>query len=133
MSKRNISFTKPPEPDFIKKMKDAIGYQEPATVETKREMPSFDENMEEREDEKPVVVVLKPGDLTEEELKDLELMRGKKIKFSKPTKKDNEEKNSLDFTSKKKEELSKKIDAAKEKTKRVKNSSLLSFDEDEDY
>lgn len=35
MSKRSISYTKPPEPSFIKKMKDAIGYQEPDTVETK--------------------------------------------------------------------------------------------------
>ncbi len=36
MPKRNIAFIKPPEPSFIKKMKESIpGYQEPDTVETK--------------------------------------------------------------------------------------------------
>lgn len=34
-NKRNISFTKPPEPSFIKKMKESMGYQEPDTIETK--------------------------------------------------------------------------------------------------
>ena len=57
----------------------------------------------------------------------------KKIVFAKPVKKDNEEKNSLDFSSKKKKDLQKRIDAEREKTKQVKNSSLLSFQEDEDY
>lgn len=33
--KRNISYTKPDEPSFIKKMKESLGYQEPDTVETK--------------------------------------------------------------------------------------------------
>ncbi|GBN83570.1 hypothetical protein AVEN_216928-1 [Araneus ventricosus] len=70
MPKRSISYTKPPEPSFIKKMKDAIGYQEPDTVETKREtLPFQDDDQEERDDEMPVVVVLNEGDLTEEQAK----------------------------------------------------------------
>lgn len=56
----------------------------------------------------------------------------KKIMFAKPAKKDTEDKGSLDFSSKKKE-LQKRIDSEKEKTKQVKNSCLLSFDEDEDF
>jgi len=57
----------------------------------------------------------------------------KKIVFSKPVKKDSEEKNSLDFSSKKKKDLLKKIESEREKTQKVKNSSLLSFEEEEDY
>lgn len=57
----------------------------------------------------------------------------KKIVFSKPAKKDDDEKNSLAFSSKKKKDLQRRIDSEKEKTKQVKNSSLLSFQEDEDY
>ncbi|XP_055933538.1 uncharacterized protein KIAA1143 homolog [Argiope bruennichi] len=136
MSKRSISYTKPPEPSFIKKMKDAIGYQEPDTVETKREIRPFqDDDQEERDDEKPVIVVLNEGDLTEEQAKKItdKADLNKKITFAKPVKKDNEEKNSLDFSSKKKDDLQKKINIQKGKSESLKNTSLLSFgDEDED-
>lgn len=57
----------------------------------------------------------------------------KKIVFSKPVKKDDDEKNSLEFSSKKKKDLQRRIDSEREKTKQVKNSSLLSFEEDDDY
>ncbi|KFM63254.1 putative protein-like protein, partial [Stegodyphus mimosarum] len=100
--KRNVACIKPPDPPFIKRMKDSIGYQEPPTVETKKQIADYDENVDtERDDEKPVVVVLKPGDLTEEEVKSIteKVDENKRIMFSKPVKK--EEKNSLDFSSKK--------------------------------
>ncbi|XP_053688736.1 uncharacterized protein KIAA1143 homolog [Sabethes cyaneus] len=72
MSKRNVAFIKPEEPDFLKRMKAQIGYKEGPTVDTKRQNienfdDSDDDSREEREDEKPQVVVLKTGDLTAEE------------------------------------------------------------------
>ncbi|GFU37998.1 DUF4604 domain-containing protein [Nephila pilipes] len=135
MPKRSIAYTKPEEPAFIKRMKDAIGYQEPDTVETKRQIAAFDDDAEEREDEKPVVVVLKQGDLSEEEVKKItdKADLNKKITFARPVKKDNADKVSLDFSSKKKDELQKKINSNKVDSLKVKNTSLLSFDEEEDY
>ncbi|KAG8193761.1 hypothetical protein JTE90_005057 [Oedothorax gibbosus] len=131
--KRNISYTKPAEPSFIKKMKESIGYQEPDTVETKRQVADFVDDGVEREDEKPVVVVLKPGDLNEEEVKEISEKAdpSKKITFTKPAKKESEDKTALDFSSKKKE-LQKRIENQKESTKKVKNASLLSFDDEEE-
>lgn len=35
MSKRNITYTKPEEPEFLKKLKQQAGYQEGPTVDTK--------------------------------------------------------------------------------------------------
>ncbi|KAL7046886.1 hypothetical protein ACKWTF_002729 [Chironomus riparius] len=73
MSKRNVAFIKPDEPAFLKRMKQQIGYQEPDTVEAKRGpiqnlgSSDEDEDYEERDDEKPQVIQLKKGDLTEEE------------------------------------------------------------------
>ncbi|XP_055533967.1 uncharacterized protein KIAA1143 homolog [Wyeomyia smithii] len=71
MSKRNVAFIKPEEPDFLKRLKAQIGYKEGPTVETKRQqvqnLDDSDEEYDEREDEKPQVVVLKAGDLTAEE------------------------------------------------------------------
>ncbi|XP_058832518.1 uncharacterized protein KIAA1143 homolog [Topomyia yanbarensis] len=77
MSKRNVAFIKPEEPDFLKRMKAQIGYREGPSVDTKRQQiqnleDSDDEDREDREDEKPQVVVLKNGDLTAEEAADAE-------------------------------------------------------------
>ncbi|KAF8781786.1 hypothetical protein HNY73_012149 [Argiope bruennichi] len=97
--------------------------------------PFQDDDQEERDDEKPVIVVLNEGDLTEEQAKKItdKADLNKKITFAKPVKKDNEEKNSLDFSSKKKDDLQKKINIQKGKSESLKNTSLLSFgDEDED-
>lgn len=58
---------KPDEPAFITRMKEAAGYKEGPTVDTKREALSYDEDDDERDDEEPQVVVLKEGDLTAEE------------------------------------------------------------------
>uniref|UniRef100_A0A182UDL6 DUF4604 domain-containing protein n=1 Tax=Anopheles melas TaxID=34690 RepID=A0A182UDL6_9DIPT len=70
MPKRNVAFIKPDEPDFLKRMKAQIGYREGPSIDDKREaIENFDSNSddEENEDEKPQVVVVKEGDLTEAE------------------------------------------------------------------
>uniref|UniRef100_A0A182IQK2 DUF4604 domain-containing protein n=1 Tax=Anopheles atroparvus TaxID=41427 RepID=A0A182IQK2_ANOAO len=69
MSKRNVAFIKPEEPSFLKKMKEQIGYKEGPSIDDKREaIENYeDSDDEEKEDEKPQVVVIKEGDLTEEE------------------------------------------------------------------
>lgn len=56
----------------------------------------------------------------------------KKFVFSKPVRKEGEEKNALDFSSSKKKDLQKRMDSEREKIKKVKNASLLSFDEEEE-
>jgi len=67
--KHNILFTKPAEPAFLTRLKQQAGYVEGPSVDTKKEqLPELeDEDCEDREDEKPVVVVMNEGDLTEEE------------------------------------------------------------------
>lgn len=35
MSKRNITYVKPAEPSFLRKLKEQIGYKEGPTVDTK--------------------------------------------------------------------------------------------------
>lgn len=69
MSKRNVAFTKPDEPAFLKRIKEQISYKEGPSVDTKRqkledEYQSGDDNIDE---EAPLVVVLKDGDLTAEQ------------------------------------------------------------------
>lgn len=68
--RRNVAFAKPAEPKFLKAFKDRVGYKSPDTIEAKRTR-QIDErepdDREDREDEQPTVVVLKPGDLTKEE------------------------------------------------------------------
>ena len=68
--RRNVAFNKPADPSFLKAFKQRVGYKNPDTIEAKRTR-QFDsrepEDREDQEDEKPTVVVLKPGDLTKEE------------------------------------------------------------------
>ncbi|XP_017773271.1 PREDICTED: uncharacterized protein KIAA1143 homolog [Nicrophorus vespilloides] len=71
MSKRNIAYIKPEEPNFLKRIKEQVGYKEGPTVDTKREDTERRlqaEDFEDTNDELPTVVVLKPGDLTAEEV-----------------------------------------------------------------
>ncbi|OWA51987.1 KIAA1143-like protein [Hypsibius exemplaris] len=70
MSKKNqISFTKPAEPSFLKQFKQRAGFKEGPTVEDKRrELPVDDGKQEDRPDERPQIISLKAGDLTEEEV-----------------------------------------------------------------
>nr|CAD7395346.1 unnamed protein product [Timema poppensis] len=84
MSKRNISYIKPEEPKFLRELKAQAGYVEPDTIETKRESLSgvTDEDVEDKDEEQPVVVVLKPGDLSAEEVAQLQVKEQEVVKWS---------------------------------------------------
>ncbi|XP_065827582.1 uncharacterized protein KIAA1143 homolog [Oscarella lobularis] len=76
-----IDFLKPPEPSFLKKIKEKIGYKEGPSVSEKfqkGEGPLADDNDVERDDERPVVVQLKKGDMDEEEAMRYEEFTGRK-------------------------------------------------------
>ncbi|XP_019364442.1 PREDICTED: uncharacterized protein KIAA1143 homolog [Gavialis gangeticus] len=155
MSKRDqVSYVPPAEPAFLSRFKKEVGYREGPTVDTKREQlpvpEEDDESGSDKEDERPQVVVLKKGDLTEEEalkikeqIKDASKLDEEpepsdgKIVFRKPSKRSSEEKFlGLTASSSKKIKESRKnrsepkisLNAAKQ----IKNSSLLSFDDEED-
>ncbi|KAM7072525.1 uncharacterized protein KIAA1143 homolog [Acridotheres tristis] len=152
MSKRNqVSYVRPAEPAFLSRFKWQVGYREGPTVDTKREqLPPVDDDSD-KEDEQPQVVTLKKGDLTAEEAMKIkqqikEALKSKesddepepadgKILFRKPAKRSSEK--CLDFnvsSSKKMKEAKKtKTEAttSQSTSKQVKNSSLLSFDDEE--
>jgi len=128
-----VGFQKPPEPKFIRDLKAKVGYKEPVGLEAKMQINGYTGDMyerEDKEDEKPTVVVLKDGDLTEEEAKDLQKSLDKpaeeippadgRIMFKKPVKRtkdcDNNDKTESRLKKKKKET----------------DKQLLSFDEDEE-
>ncbi|KAK9722953.1 protein of unknown function (DUF4604) [Popillia japonica] len=77
MSKRNVTFTKPEVPAFLKAIKEQAGYTEGPTVDTKRQnLDSIEpEDFEDTLEEQPTVVVLKPGDLTAEEAAEINKQR----------------------------------------------------------
>ncbi|TRZ25048.1 hypothetical protein HGM15179_002065 [Zosterops borbonicus] len=156
MSKRNqVSYVRPAEPAFLSRFKRQVGYREGPTVDTKREqLPLADDdsdNGSDKEDEQPQVVTLKKGDLTAEEAMKIkqqikEALKSKesddepepadgKIMFRKPAKRSSEK--SLDFnvsSSKKMKEAKKtkkEATTSQSTAKQVKNSSLLSFDDEE--
>ncbi|XP_035917177.1 uncharacterized protein KIAA1143 homolog [Anopheles stephensi] len=136
MSKRNVAFIKPDEPDFLKRMKAQIGYREGPSIDDKREaIENFDDSDdEEQEDEKPQVVVIKEGDLTEAEAaqafkeeseKPADLNQKVVFKSRKPKPEKNEE-NPKPKPENKKDKKDKKAKQKQEKSK-------LSFnDEDEE-
>ncbi|XP_002713261.1 uncharacterized protein KIAA1143 homolog isoform X1 [Oryctolagus cuniculus] len=154
MSKRNqVSYVRPAEPAFLSRFKERIGYQEGPTVETKRiqpQLPEEDDEHSDKEDEQPQVVVLKKGHLSAEEVMKIkaEIKAAKadeepppadgKIMYRKPVKRPSDEKYSgLTASSKKKktneDEVNKQDSVKKNSQKQIKNSSLLSFgNEDED-
>ncbi|XP_074127794.1 uncharacterized protein KIAA1143 homolog isoform X1 [Sminthopsis crassicaudata] len=84
MSKRNqVSYVRPPEPAFLARFKQKVGYKEGPTVETKKiqpEIPEGDDDRSDNEDEQPQVVVLKKGDLSAEEAMKIK----QQMKSSKP-------------------------------------------------
>ncbi|XP_065217473.1 uncharacterized protein KIAA1143 homolog [Planococcus citri] len=95
MSKRNVVFSKPDEPLFLKKLKQQIGYCEGPTVDTKRERRSFsdaeDSDNDEKLDDQPTIVVLNPGDLSADQVeaekkKDKLAIQDTCISFSSSTK-----------------------------------------------
>ncbi|KAM9592496.1 uncharacterized protein KIAA1143 homolog [Trichechus inunguis] len=153
MSKRNqVSYVRPAEPAFLARFKERVGYREGPTLETKRiqpQLPDEDGDHSDKEDEQPQVVVLKEGDLSVEEVMKIkaEIKAAKadeepaptdgRIMYRKPVKRPSDEKYSgLTASSKKKktneDEVHKQESFKKNSQKQIKNSSLLSFgNEDE--
>ncbi|KAF4087970.1 hypothetical protein AMELA_G00077480 [Ameiurus melas] len=146
MSKKgNVSWVKPSEPAFLRKFKNDVGYKEGPTVETKREeLPRCNEDSgdSDREDEMPQVVVLKKGDLTAEEAlqlkkdtkdpnQDEQPPADGKILFKKPAKRSSDKFEGIKASSNSKKKKIEKEDK-KESGVKVKNSSLLSFGDDEE-
>lgn len=135
MPRHNVTCIKPSDPPFIRRMKERIGYVEGPSVDTKRELLPRDAQ-EDREDEKPVVVILKPGDLTAEEADAIqkknedEAPGDERIVFKKPTKRKDEEEHGITASSSKK--LREKDKKNRDKVASVKDNRLLSFGEDEE-
>ncbi|CAN2389653.1 Domain of unknown function (DUF4604), partial [Pristimantis euphronides] len=150
MSKRNqVSYVKPTEPSFLRKFKQDVGYKEGPTVDTKRqELPVMadDSDGSDKEDELPQVVVLKKGDLTAEEVMNIKEQiksskdeepapKDGKILFKKPAKRSTGDKFAginASSSKRKKNDESKESTLAKSIQKQVRNTSLLSFDEEEE-
>ncbi|XP_077125209.1 uncharacterized protein KIAA1143 homolog [Ranitomeya variabilis] len=150
MSKRNqVSYVKPSEPSFLKKFKKDVGYKEGPTVDTKRQdLPVIadDSDGSDKEDELPQVVVLKKGDLSAEEVMNIkQQIKGSKdeepapadgkILFKKPAKRSTGEKSiglNASSSKKKKPDESKESSSSKSSQKLVRNTSLLSFDEEDE-
>ncbi|XP_050747378.1 uncharacterized protein KIAA1143 homolog [Gymnogyps californianus] len=156
MSKRNqVSYVRPAEPAFLSRFKRQVGYREGPTVETKREqLPLADgdsENGSDNEDEQPQVVTLKKGDLTAEEAMQIKQQikdalksnesdgepepADGKIMFRKPAKRSSEKFLDFNVSSSKKMKEAKKTKreapTPQSTAKQIKNSSLLSFDDEE--
>ncbi|XP_073534251.1 uncharacterized protein KIAA1143 homolog [Phyllobates terribilis] len=150
MSKRNqVSYVKPSEPSFLKKFKKDVGYKEGPTVDTKRQdLPVIanDSDGSDKEDELPQVVVLKKGDLSAEEVMNIkQQIKGSKdeepapadgkILFKKPAKRSMGDKSiglNTSSSKKKNHEESKESTSSKSSQKQVRNTSLLSFDEEDE-
>ncbi|CAO2633051.1 Uncharacterized protein KIAA1143 homolog [Lemmus lemmus] len=157
MSKRNlVSYVRPAEPAFLSRFKERVGYQEGPTVETKKiqpQIPDDDGDRSDKEDEQPQVVVLKKGDLTAEEVMKIkaEIKAAKagnvqdeepppadgRIMYRKPVKRSSDEKCSgLTASSKKKktneDDVDRQSSVRKNSQKQVRNSSLLSFDNEDE-
>ncbi|XP_038624265.1 uncharacterized protein KIAA1143 homolog [Tachyglossus aculeatus] len=146
-----VSYVRPPEPPFLARFKQEAGYTDGPTVHTKKEQPQIPEDGEnsDKEDEQPQVVVLKKGDLSAEEVMNIkeQIKSSKsdeepapadgKIMFRKPVKRSSDEKYmglTASSSKKKKEEKKNLGDSVgpKNPQKQIKNSSLLSFGDDEE-
>ncbi|XP_075229245.1 uncharacterized protein KIAA1143 homolog [Lycorma delicatula] len=154
MSKRTVAYIKPQEPSFLTKLKQQAGYKEGPTVDTKREsLPQLnDEDFEDKDEDQPTVVVLKPGDLTAEQANEIKKQLdeesgparlNERIVFRKPSKNKNLDEGVNSSESKKRSSSStatdlssgelKKSKKSKQKSSSVSSSKLLSFDgEDEE-
>lgn len=150
---KNVSWSKPQEPSFLKAFKEKVGYREPSTIDAKHEArpPPSVEDREDREDELPTVVVLRPGDVSKEEFVEyrksakekedndtIDDSAGGKIMFKKPTKRKSSEAKALDASTSKKAKPNQERSSnrtthhqKKTKSKGVMSKSLLSFDDDE--
>ncbi|XP_065162220.1 uncharacterized protein KIAA1143 homolog [Atheta coriaria] len=137
MSKRNITFSRPAEPSFLRKLKEQAGYKEGPTVDTKREDLGAvrPEDFEDTNEELPTVVVLKPGDLTAEEA-DTYKAQLEKEENEKPADltapiifKAREKPNNKPLETDAQEEPPKK---KQKKVKKTTNKQLLSFNDNDD-
>ncbi|XP_063239655.1 uncharacterized protein KIAA1143 homolog [Bacillus rossius redtenbacheri] len=135
MAKRNVAFIKPEEPAFLKRLKAEAGYVEKDTVDTKKEaLPAITaEDEEDKDEEQPVVVVVKPGDLSAEEVAEVKAQIEKekedapadlseRIVFKAPVKAANED------AAETPQQVSRR---AHKDRKGIKNVKMLSFDEEE--
>ncbi|XP_028926999.1 uncharacterized protein KIAA1143 homolog [Ornithorhynchus anatinus] len=152
MSRRpQVAYVPPPQPAFLARFEEEAGGRHGPTVHTEKEQPQIPEDGEtsDKEDEQPQVVVLKKGDLSAEEvMKIKEQIKSSKsdeepvpadgkIMFRKPVKRSSDEKYmglTASSSKKKKEEKKNMGDsvAPKNTQKQIKNSSLLSFGDDEE-
>ncbi|XP_005105734.1 uncharacterized protein KIAA1143 homolog [Aplysia californica] len=142
MPRKGVQYVQNEEPSFIRQFKEKVGHKDGPDVNTKRQIPNFsddedEENVEEKEDEKPMVVVLKEGDLTAEEatseLKQIDegpARLDEKITFKKPVKRTKEA--AQDDEEEGKTEDIKKKKPSKDSKKKKENKSLLSFGDDEE-
>ena len=140
--KNNITFAKPEEPAFIRKLKEQVGYKEGPTISDKTRKQEEDDQPDhdhtDPEDEKPTVVVLKDGDLTAEEAdeiqRDLDLddKTPGKFQFRKPV---NKSSKGLTSSTKRARDQVETSPLKSEPTKKPKSQpkkSLLSFDDEEE-
>ncbi|KAK3765836.1 hypothetical protein RRG08_026304 [Elysia crispata] len=148
MPRQGVQYVNNEEPSFIKQFKKRIGHKDEPDIDTKRSIPNFDDDSDdngiELEDEKPVVVVLKDGHLTQEEaqVEQTKIDQGparldEKIKFKKPIKRTaaqpeegDEETAVSDLTKKRKDKTKKSKMSASSKP--AHNKSLLSFGDEEE-
>lgn len=135
MSKKNrITCVKPSDPPFLRKLKERVGYKEGPTVDTKREELPADAVAVDLDDEKPVVVVLKAGDLTAEEAEKYHQKEEDngpadgRIIFKKPTKRTD----SASSAGGQAKRLKEADSCRRGQVSSVKDSRLLSFGGDEE-
>ncbi|XP_022666764.1 uncharacterized protein KIAA1143 homolog [Varroa destructor] len=155
--KHNVHCVKPGDPPFLRAIKERCGYKEGPNVNTKRPVQRqdfSDSDEEEKGDERPQVVVLRDGDLSQEEASKLlnktkdeskrsdtkmvavaedTAQSNRRVVFSSSSKRTKDVKETLkqmELSSKKKklqEDCSRKKDV-----KAVKDNRLLSFGDDEE-
>nr|XP_049696510.1 uncharacterized protein KIAA1143 homolog [Helicoverpa armigera] len=127
--KRNVSYIKPEDPEFLKVLKRQAGYDD-KNHKFDELMNAEDDFVDDEDSEQPQVVVLKDGDLTAEEA-EAERIRIEKLESE--TKADLTQrvvfkakgKSAESSTSKRKHETSSKI-------KEKKSRPILSFDDNEE-
>lgn len=132
--KNSVTCVKPSDPPFLRKLKERVGYKEGPTVDTKREELPTDAGAVDLYDEKPVVVVLKAGDLTAEEAEKYHRKEEDngpadgRIMFKKPTKRTD----STCLAGGQTKRLKEADTSRRRQVSSVKDSRLLSFGGDEE-
>ncbi|KAG6461126.1 uncharacterized protein KIAA1143 homolog [Manduca sexta] len=130
--KRNVAYTKPEDPEFLKNIKRQAGYDDRNPKFDKYEITDSD-FVDDEESEQPQVVVLKQGDLTAEEaeieMKKIEIEESE-IKADLTQRVIFKSKRSTDkisSTKNRKSDIDKKFKVMDKKSR-----NLLSFDDDDD-